>query len=276
MSNSRSRLLSKTRSGNALVVLSWGAVAWYRSFPLSMTIGELRRQLAKELGRIFGGQVVGLELFSTGTEISPDLSLPLQVLTHPPYQTVCLDVAGGPRQVKAVAIESVGERLLRKQLHNEKFQCGVAQQLWRLIQLEWPYVVFGIHSTIECEGCEIGLRLNLEKYPLAPPLVQLWDIQSQTAIEAQRWPEPFIRFASQNYPRFVDLETMPYCENVLHVSIGVVRLQKNPEPESWDVKGDLTQILSRVSGYFRRQPRSSSQFLRARTKSPLASMKIES
>lgn len=79
MSNSRSRLLSKTRSGNALVVLSWGAVAWYRSFPVSMTIGELRRQLAKELGRIFAGKVVGLELFSTGTDISPDLSLPLQV-----------------------------------------------------------------------------------------------------------------------------------------------------------------------------------------------------
>lgn len=167
-------------------------------------------------------------------------------------------MVGGPRQFKAVAIESVGERLLRKHLHNEKFQCGVAQQLWRLIQLEWPYGAFGIHSTIERKGCEIGLRLNLEKYPLAPPLVQLWDLELQTAIEAQRWPEPFIRFASQNYPQFVDLETMPYCENVLNISIEAVRRQKNPELESWDVKGDLTQILSRVSGYFRRQHRPSS------------------
>lgn len=157
----------------------------------------------------------------------------------------------GPRQFKAVAIESVGERLLRKHLRNEKFQCGVAQQLWRLIQLEWPYVVVSVHSTIEREGCEIGLRLNLEKYPLAPPLVQLWDLESQTAIEAPRWPDPFIRFASQNYPQFIELEPTAYCENVVQVSIEVARRQKNAEPESWDVRDDLTQILSRLSGCFR-------------------------
>lgn len=251
MSVSRERTLPKTRPGNALVILSWGPDAWYRSFPMKITVGDLRRQLAKELGRVFDGEVVGLELFSTGIDASPDLSLPLQELTHPPYRNVCLDVIGRPRRRKAAAIESVGERLLQKHMRNERFQAGVDQRLWRLIRLEWPFATFGVRRTITGTYCETGLRLNLERYPVAPPLVQLWDLDAQIAIEAQRWPEPFIRFAAANYPEFADFEPAPFSQNLVRVSTEVARRRKVAASEVWDIHGDLTQVLSRLSGYLR-------------------------
>lgn len=110
MSNFRqpvhSRIRAKAGNKAALVILNWGAVVWYRSFPMNMTVGELRRQLAKELGRIFDGDVVGLELFSTGIPIAPDLSLSLERLSHPPYRNVCLDVTAGPPRVNTTAVHS--------------------------------------------------------------------------------------------------------------------------------------------------------------------------
>lgn len=243
----------KARRAKALVILSWGADAWYRDFPLQMSVGELRRQLAKELGRIFAGNVIGLELIATGTGIAPDLSLPLQALTHPPYRNVCLDVTAGPRRATPPAIDSIGECLLRKHLRNERFQCGLAQHLWRLIQLDWPVAVFAIGGNRNTQRCETGLRFNLARYPLAPPLVELWDLKTQAAIEAERWTEPFIRFASQNYPQFIELKPAPSCSNLLRVSIAVADRLSRWDAEEWDVNGDVTQTLARASGYFRNQ-----------------------
>ncbi len=247
----RPRIRAKARNKGAIVILNWGAFAWHRSFPMNMTVGELRRQLAKELGRIFDGQVVGLELFSTGSDASPDRSLTLHELTHPPYRNVCLDVTGRPRRRKAAAIESVGERLLQKHMCNDRFQAGVDQRLWRLIQLEWPFATLGVRRTMAGTYCEIGLRLNLERYPVAPPLVQLWDLEAQTAIEAQRWPEPFINFAAANYPEFADFEPAPFSQNLVRVSTEVARRLKEPASDMWDIHGDLTQLLSRLSGHLR-------------------------
>lgn len=106
---------TKAGDRNALVVLSWGSVARYRRFPLKMTIGELRRQLARELGRLFDGEVVGLELFSTGTNVRPNLALPLQELTYPPYRNVCLDVTGGPdRRKKVTKSDTFPQELLKQ------------------------------------------------------------------------------------------------------------------------------------------------------------------
>jgi hypothetical protein len=216
-----------------------------------MTVGEVRRQLAKDLGRRFAGDVVGLELLITGTGVSADLSSPLHALTHPPYRNVCLDVSAGLSPAAGFAIDSVGERLLRRHLSEERFQTGVDQGLWRLIQLKWPYAVFGIRNSRSAQYREVGLRLNLKRYPLAPPLVELWDMAARTKIDAQRWPEPFIRFMSQNYPEFAGLESARYCANLVRVSIEVARRLKNRECEAWDVNGDLTQVLSRVSACFR-------------------------
>jgi hypothetical protein len=253
--NSRARSISTTpitvHKGSILVILSWGSVAWYLCARPAMTVGELREQLAKTIGRLFGRTVVGLELLITGTIIPPELHISLGTLTHAGCRNVCLDVTAGSPASMESPIDSIAERLLRRHMTQEPFQVGVDQGLWRLVAFNWPRAIFGILSADGNKRCEVGLRLNFQRYPLAPPLVELWDVEAQTRIDAQRWPEPFIRFASQNYPQFVELETAPYCSNLLRVSIEVARRLTKPTPDAWDVSGDLTQILSRVSGCFR-------------------------
>jgi hypothetical protein len=244
-----SRIRAKARNKPALVILNWGAFAWYRSFPMNMTVGELRRQLAKELGRIFDGDVVGVELFSTGTQIAPDLSLSLQQLSYPPYRNVCLDVTAGPPRGNTTAVHSIGERLLRKHLCQERFQAGVDQRLWRLIQLRWPLAVFGISARIDDR--EVALRLNLEKYPTAPPLVEFWNVETDRALEPQHWPEPFIKLAASVYPEIAEFSPSPYCFNLLRISTAVATRQSKSKSHEWDVTQDLTQLLSRASGFFR-------------------------
>jgi hypothetical protein len=215
-----------------------------------VTVGELRRQLAKEVGRIFDGVVVGLELLITGTDIVPDLSTPLSELAHPPYRNVCLDVVGGARSQAIASINSVGEHLLRRHLVEERFQSGVDQQLWRLIELRWPHAVFGIRR--RSRACsEMALRLSLEKYPVAPPLVELWNAETRTVIEAPHWTEPFIRFAGETYPLIADFSTSPFCENLLRISTAVASRMKSAEADAWDATIDLTQVLARASGCFR-------------------------
>ena len=242
------------RKGKVLVILSWGSVAWYRPSAPMVTVGELRQQLAKELGRLFDGEVVGLELFITGTGISPAPSVSLCHLTHAPYRNVCLDVAAGPRSQAALSADSVGERLLRKHMSEELFQAGLAQQLWRLIELNWPHGIFAIRSAVGGQGGEVVLRLNFERYPLAPPLVELWDAERRTPIRASDWPEFFTRFLSQNYPQFADVATEIYCPNLLLISTEVARRLKDSTSEQWEVGGDLTQILARASCSFRIPP----------------------
>jgi hypothetical protein len=242
---------TKARAGKVLVILSWGAVAWYRSFLPSMTVGELRRQLAKELGRLFDGEVVGVELVLTGTDISPGLEAPLRDLTHPPYRNVCLDAIAAPRAPAVSLNGSVGERLLRKHMSQERFQAGVDRLMWRLVELTWPSAVYAIRSSFGGEWSEVAFRLNFAKYPLAPPVVELWDLETQAPIHASDWPEFFINFASQNYPQFADFVADSYCANLLRISAQVAHRLKAPTSDEWDPRGDLTQLLARAYCSFR-------------------------
>jgi hypothetical protein len=243
------------RKGNVLAILSWGLFVWYRPVRPMVTVGELRQQLAKEVGRLFDGIVVGLELLITGTEIAPELMTPLIELTQPPFRNVCLDVVGAARSSPISPSHSVAERILRKHLSGERFQAGLAQRLWRLIDMRWPYAAFGIGRGFRGNCGEVALRFNLEKYPTVPPLVELWNLETQTAIEARYWPPHFVRFVTTNYPEFADIATESYCSNLLRISSEIAsRLKHNPGPE-WDVTQDLTQLLSRASACFR-QPRS--------------------
>lgn len=238
------------RKGNVLVILSWGSFAWYRPTRSMVTVGELRRQVAKEVGRLFDGVVIGLEFFITGTDVAPDLLTRCSALTHPPYRNVCLDVVGEPRSPATESVNSVGERLVRRQLNQGRFQAGVGQRLWRLIELKWPHAVFGIR-TLDRECGEMALRLNLEKFPVAPPLVELWNAQTRSVIEAPNWTELFIQLASETYPRVATFPTSPFCGNLLRISTAVASRMKSAESDGWDANGDLTHVLGRASCCFR-------------------------
>jgi hypothetical protein len=216
-----------------------------------MTVGELRQQLAKIIGRLFDRTVVGLEFLITGTNGSPQLDTPLGTLTYAGCRNVCLDVTAGPNASVGSSADSIGERRLRKHMTQEPFQVGVDQGLWRLIELAWPRAVFGILSAEGNRRYEVSLRLNFERYPLAAPLVELWDVEARAAIEAEHWPEAFVRFATQNYPQFADIAPQPYCPKLLRISTEVAGRLKDATAEDWDVSGDLTQILVRASCCFR-------------------------
>jgi hypothetical protein len=253
MSNSNNNLLSRkrpqTRTRKVFVILSWGSEVWYRLVRPEVTVGELRHQLAGELGRLFDGGVVGLELLITGNDVAPAPLTPLSALTHPLYQNVCFDVVGRIPPSQAPPIDSIGEHLLRKHLCQERFQAGVDQRLWRLIKLRWPHAVFGISTRFD-DG-EVALRLNLAKYPTAPPLVEFWNLETERALEPQQWPEPFIRLAASVYPEIAEISPGPYCFNLLRISTAVATRQSKTKSHERDVTQDLTQLLSRASGFFR-------------------------
>lgn len=244
----RSKIRSKINDGNALLILSWGSVAWYRSFPMEMTVDEVHHYLARELGRLNDGVVIGLKLLITGTDLSPTPLTPLRDLTYPPYRNVCLDVADNAPASQRSTIHSLGEHLLRKHLCNEHFQAGVAQRLWRLIQLRWPHAVFGLSTRFG--NSEIAVRLNLEKYPASPPLVEFWNLKTQTILEPLNWPVHLIQFAITSYPELADICAESYSPELLHISIEIARRRKNATSLSWDVTKDLTQTLRQASRCF--------------------------
>lgn len=238
------------RKGNVLVILSWGSFAWYRSTRRRVTVGELRRKIAKQVGQLLDGVVIDLDLLVTGTDIAPDPLTELNALTHPPYQNVCLDVVDIFRAPLKASVNSVGERLLRRHLSGEPFQSGIDQEMWRLIELRWPHAVFGIRTPSRAAS-EIALRLDFKEYPIAPPLVELWNAETRSVIEAPDWTEPFIRLASETYPQIASFATSPFCGNLLRISTAVASRMKSAESDGWDATGDLTHVLARASCCFR-------------------------
>lgn len=254
---------TRARAGKVLVILSWGAVAWYRRLLPSMTVGELRRQLAKELGRLFDGDVVGLELLVTGTDIPPDLGAPLRELTHPPYRNVCLDVIAAPRSPAVSSTDSVGERLLRKHMSQERFQSGIDQQLWRLIELNWPFGIFGLRRKAkQGKQCEAVLRLRFDMYPLMPPQVEVWSAETWSALGAELWPSWFRRFVCEYYPEFADLPPSQYCPDLLRISAALAHRLKQRTTGAWNAGQEFTQLLIRAAFCFRlSQPTQTSHLL---------------
>lgn len=237
-------------SRNLLVILNWGPRAWYRSTRASMTVGELRREVAKAVGRVFDGEVVGLELVVTDSGISPELTTSLSELIHPPHRNVCFDVTSSPGSPLPLGT-STGEYQLRRHLRQEYFQSGIDSRLWRLIEINWPHAAFGLCRKPKAgEYREAWLRLKLDKYPLAPPLVECWDAHTRSTVEATEWPEWFVHFVSHNYPQFADIEPPPYSANLLRIS-SVVAGRLKQQRDEWDVSKDLTQVLSRASSSFR-------------------------
>lgn len=205
---------ARHRSNSLLVILNWGPSAWYWATRSSTTVGELRRAVAKAVGRMFDGEVVGLELVGTDSGISPELTTSLSQLAHPPHRNVCFDVRSTSGS-RLTAATSIGEHLLRRHLHQEHFQAGIDRQRWRLIELSWPYAIFGLRSKQKVgHYCEASLRLKFDKYPLAPPRAECWNAETRSATEPSDWPEWFSHFVSQNYPQFVEIEPALYSPNL--------------------------------------------------------------
>jgi hypothetical protein len=219
-----------------------------------------RRQIANAVGRIFDGEVVGVELVFTDSGVATELTTPLGKLTHGEHRNVCFDVKSSSDSIPTRSMTSIGEHLLRRHLRQERFQSGIDSQLWRLIELNWPYAVFGFRRTVRSgDSSEAALRLRFDRYPLAPPMVEAWNADTRSTVEAEQWPQWFIRFVSEAYPHLANIEPEAYSPQLLRISTKVARRLKHRESDGWDVSKDLTQVLIRASCCFRTQTQIHSQ-----------------
>ena len=81
------------------------------------------------------------------------------------------------------------EQVFRMHIQKGPFQSGVARQRWRLLSIEWPYVLIGISAAAR-EGApsEYIFRFECSNYPQDPPTAQLWDIARRMPLEQGQWP----------------------------------------------------------------------------------------
>ncbi len=84
---------------------------------------------------------------------------------------------------------SPDEQVFRMHIERGPFQSGVARQRWRLLSIDWPYVLIGISAAAR-EGApsEYIFRFECSNYPQAAPTAQLWDTDRTAPLEHRRWP----------------------------------------------------------------------------------------
>ena len=82
---------------------------------------------------------------------------------------------------------SVGpdEAVFRSHLATGRFLSGVAAGRWRLVSIDWPYTVFCVQAA---DSVEYGIRFECRDYPRTPVTGQLWDIEANAPLSADRWP----------------------------------------------------------------------------------------
>ncbi len=84
---------------------------------------------------------------------------------------------------------SPDEQVFRMHIERGPFQSGVARQRWRLLSIDWPYVLIGISAAArEDAPSEYTFRFECSNYPQAAPTAQLWDTDRTAPLEHRRWP----------------------------------------------------------------------------------------
>lgn len=74
---------------------------------------------------------------------------------------------------------------LERDLMTSRFESGVSAGLWRLVNLDWPYVTAAITAG---DGNELGMRLLVDGYPGVAPAGQPWNIDRDEPLPPARWP----------------------------------------------------------------------------------------
>ncbi len=81
------------------------------------------------------------------------------------------------------------EQVLRAHIANGPFQSGVDLGKWKLISIDWPYVLITVSATPH-EGWPNAycFRFECTNYPEAAVTAQPWDLERKTPLEAKNWP----------------------------------------------------------------------------------------
>jgi hypothetical protein len=81
------------------------------------------------------------------------------------------------------------ERVFRMHIERGPFQSGMDRQRWRLLSIDWPYVLIGICAATRAGGpTEYMLRFECSNYPHLAPTAQLWDPDRGIPLDPSRWP----------------------------------------------------------------------------------------
>lgn len=89
---------------------------------------------------------------------------------------------------------SIDERVFRAHVSGGPFQSGVDRGKWRLIEIDWPFVIIAITAAKRANAPEeFFFRFELTNYPQDPPTADLWDIEREIKLEASRRPRGKLR-----------------------------------------------------------------------------------
>ena len=74
---------------------------------------------------------------------------------------------------------------LRADLESAQFEDGAERGRWRFVSLDWPYLTLAISAG---DGNELGMRIQVNGYPTAPPAGIPWDLDVGCALPLARLP----------------------------------------------------------------------------------------
>lgn len=81
------------------------------------------------------------------------------------------------------------ESVLRGHIAAGPFQSGVDRGWWRLVAIDWPYVIIAVSATPR-EKCpsEYSFRFECSNYPQDAVTAQPWDMDRNTPLDGSKWP----------------------------------------------------------------------------------------
>ena len=78
------------------------------------------------------------------------------------------------------------ERAFQTDVAKAAFRLGEREGRWRLVNITWPYALIGVTAN---DGREYILRFNAEGYPQSPPTAGPWDVERNTILAFESWPQ---------------------------------------------------------------------------------------
>lgn len=134
-----------------------------------------------------------------------------------------------------------------KVFHSHKemgpFQSGVARGRWRLILIDWPFVVISISASPRPNAPEeYPLRFDLTNYPQSPPTARPWDIELNGPLADAKRPH-----GKSRVPKAFRTDWMEGTALYLPCDRTAIKGHEgwqNQHPEMiWNQNGDITQYL---------------------------------
>jgi hypothetical protein len=104
---------------------------------------------------------------------------------------------------------------LERDLTSAGFEAAVAAGQWRVISLIWPTLIVSVSLG---DDVQVGLRINLDDYPVEAPSGRPWDLDADAPLPASRWPmtgrSPEVFRAETDWPTGRDGAPYLACDRV--------------------------------------------------------------